>query len=652
MADKSLSDVINRIKAEGQLTRNSGKNSIKTIKELLEEQNTSSLEDKEFRREQTVFQERQLNALEALGSQPTPLQIEPPSGGGFGSGMLGGLLGGGIGGTLAGIGVGGGALAAGVGILAAGGGYLLNEIGEMDAEAIKQNVLSLISIGDAFEGGNWEFLAESGPLFIAMTGLGVALTAFAVGSGANAAVEYFAGDIAWAQAVKDNVVTLMSIPEAVGGNLEMLMDGATLPLAMAGLAGGLALFGAGSAIAGMAEGLASFTAGDDWSQQIKDHVVTLMSISDELGGASSFIGESATFLAAMTGIGLGLAVFGSGSAVAGLSQAVNKFSEGEDWTQTIKDNVLTLMSIEDSLGGKLEAFGESGTFLAVMSGIGAGLAAFGFGSTVAGVGEAINKFASEEDFAERIKRQVETLVSITDTLDGDSDTSKAGMFAAGMAKIGAGLTAFGAGQFVGTLANAGTAIAGLFGVDSPFDQIMDVAENAEDLSKGADAVEKIAQALDAFGNIRVSEVELDFEQLAENLARAIPLLRGLAEGGEVGAGWFDGPNIDFGRGLLDPSLKLDELAAATGQINYILSGGESDPSRFMPDLAAQTRQVSAIVTEEAAAAELRTTGGGSVNNNVVVPTDNSSTVVNRGGDVNINDRMMDPHNPDAFRDNR
>ena len=35
MADKTLNDVIERMKAEGQLTRNNGTNSIKSVKELM-----------------------------------------------------------------------------------------------------------------------------------------------------------------------------------------------------------------------------------------------------------------------------------------------------------------------------------------------------------------------------------------------------------------------------------------------------------------------------------------------------------------------------------------------------------------------------------------------------------------------------------------
>ena len=104
---------------------------------------------------------------------------------------------------------------------------------------------------------------------------------------------------------------------------------------------------------------------------------------------------------------------------------------------------------------------------------------------------------------------------------------------------------------------------------------MEIAENADDLSKGADALDKIAGALNAFGNIRVSRIRIDFEDMAKDLAKAIPFLQKLATGGKVGDGWFDGAEVDFGKGILDPTLRLDELAGAVSKINYVLSGGAS-----------------------------------------------------------------------------
>lgn len=634
MADTSLSDVVKRLKQEGQLTRNSGTNSIKTIKEILVENQQSSLSDKEAAREQAVMQDKQLQLMERMAGNTEDL------GGALGGVSAAGAAGGGgfLGGLLGGAGLGGGALMAGLGILAGGGGYLLNQIGEMDGEQIKENVLSLLSIGDAFVGGNWGFLVEGGAFGLAMGGIGAGLAIFSIGSLAASAAARFEVE-GWTQKVKENVVELLSIKDALGGNFSMLYDGAAFGLAMAGIGAGLAVFGAGSAVAGAAEGLTQFVKAEDWAQNIKDRVITLMSISDELGGNGSFIGDSATFLLAMTGIAGGLAVFGAGAAaggaLTGLADGLTWFTGEADFAKTIKARVKTLMSISDELGGAASFMGAGATFLATMSGIGLGLAVFGGGAAIVGFAEGFAKFTGNEDFAQTVKDRVITLVSITDELsDGDGPTSKAGMFAAGMAKIGLGLTAFATGGFVGTLANVGTEILGFFGVDSPFDQIMQIADKSDQLLNGATALERISDALSAFAGIQIGDIDLDFEKLALNLGRAVPFLDALANGGEVeGSGsWFSSP-IVFPKGLLDPSLRLDELASAAAQVNSILNGADTITAEGMSESAERLNsgiaaaQVRAEAAQDASSAE----GAG----NATVGVDASTRIEQRSDTVYV-----------------
>lgn len=577
--------------------------------------------------------------------------------GGSGRGIGGVLSGagdaaGGLGSLLGGAGKGIGFAGAGIGAALLGLSTVIDKI--PNADEIKDSVETLLTIGDGYE-SRAEFFKEGGTLALMLGGLGIGLAAFGVGAaaagGAQGVLEYF-GQGDWPEKVKQNVVTLLSISDEIGGNLSLLEDGGAFTLAMTGIGVGLAAFGAGSAIAGAAEGLATFTAGDDWSQQIKDHVVTLMSISDELGGSLAFIGDGATFVLAMTGIAAGLAVFGAGSTVAGATEGLASFTAGDDWSQQIKDHVLTLLSIGDELGGNVSLLADSGTFAAAMTGIsaglavfsaseaaaglaqfvtaedwsqqvvdhvktllsiaelpglgadttrlalvlggiGAGLAAFSIGQGATGVAEAISKFSSEEDFADKIKRQVETLLSITD----DADPEKAQAFIDTMAAISSGLTDFAGGQFVGTLGNAATAILGMFGVDSPFDQIMDIADKSEDLERGADALVKITDALNSFGDISVSGLDdVDFEEFARKIGEAIPLLEGLANGGKVGGGWFDGPELDFGEGIFDPSLRIDELVDQINKVRQILGiqvapleVPETRPSGTVIDVVPETR---------------------------------------------------------------
>jgi len=565
-----ISDVTQELQALNQITALNNEEligigaSLETISSdvsslygMLLDTSSSSLEE---RREQKRQNEQMLAALEG---QP---------GGGTGSGAGGeedgggGLLGG-LGLASAGLGLG----AAGLGALFAGGGYLLDQIVNMDAEGLKQNILTLLSIPDEV-GGTGSFFVEGGTFFVAMTGLGAGLAAFALGSGVSAAVNYFTRDSDFAQTVKDNVKTLLSIPDAVGGNLSMLAKGGSFVAAMTGLGVGLAAFGVGSSIAGLSDALTDF-ANPNFAESIKSNVLTLLSISDAVDGLGGALLEGGTFVAIMTGLAAGLALFGAGSSIAGIGGAIADFQDPA-WAQGIKDNVITLLSIEDALGGKLAAFGETGTFVAIMTGIGAGLAAFGIGKTAAAIADTI----SSSDWTQTIKQNVADLLSITDMLDGDGEDSKAGRFAAGISKIALGLLAFTGSKAIGQLANVGEKVLGFFGADSPFDQIMDVADNSNKLMMGANAIERIAGALSKFSSIEVSAGDIDFEKLAKNLGRSIPLIQKLSQGGVYDAGFFGGGKIDFGAGLLDPSLKLDELAEQVAKANFVLGRSSTPPS--------------------------------------------------------------------------
>lgn len=586
---------------------------VSSLYNMLLETSTGSLEE---RREQQRQNERMLAALEGSGAG---------GGGAAGGGREedggGGLLGG-LGLAGAGIGIG----AAGFGALLAGGGFLLDKMMEIDGELVKKNVVALLSIPEEVSGGALGFLAEGGAFAVAMTGLGVGLAAFALGTGVASAVNYFTKDSDFASVIKQNVVELLSIPDAVGGNLSFLAQGGAFGAAMAGLGIGLAAFGVGSSIAGLSDALNDFT-NPDWASSIKKNVLTLLSISDAAGGTGTALMKGGAFPLMMAGLATGLAFFGVGSSIAGIGGAIADFSDPA-WSQGIKNSVLTLLSIEDALGGKLAAFGETGTFALIMGGLATGLSVFAVGQAASGIASTI----SDPNWTQTIKSNVANLLSITDMLDGGGEDSKAGRFAAGMTKIAAGLLAFTGSKAIGQLANVGEKVLGFFGVDSPFDQIMEVADQSDKLTKGANAIEKIGDALSKFASIDVSAGDIDFEKLAQNLGKSIPLLRGLAEGGEVGGGWFDGPNIDFGNGLLDPSLRLDELAAQVAKVNYVLGRSSTPPQ--MESLDTDRRpsgQLSAAAAERQALeenADTATGGGLNVQNNSSTNvTNNSQTVV-------------------------
>ena len=81
---------------------------------------------------------------------------------------------------------------------------------------------------------------------------------------------------AFAENIKTNVLTLLSIKDELGGNLAMLPMVEAFGLAMTGIGLGLIAFGIGSI-------LNSFTA-DDFGASVKENVLQLLSIPDEVDG--------------------------------------------------------------------------------------------------------------------------------------------------------------------------------------------------------------------------------------------------------------------------------------------------------------------------------------------------------------------------------
>ena len=465
-----------------------------------------------------------------------------------------------IGAAVSGIGAGVGSAAAGVGFGGLLGMGALAIFENFDAEAIKENVVTLLSISDEV-GGKAETLKEGGTFFLAMTGLGIGLAAFGVGQSLNALGQWIT-DNEWAKTLKTNVVDLLSIADGVGGNLNLLYEGGSVGLALGGLGAGLGVFSAGSA----ATGLAQFIAADGWAQRVKDSVATLLSIS-ELPGIGW---NTVEFIGVMTGISAGLAAFATGKGAAtvveGAAEAIKLFT-GDNFADKIKSEVGTLLSIS-----QMEGVGANTIeFISTMAGIAAGLTAFALGkgaaTVVEGAAEAIAYFTGDEPFADKIKSEVETLLSIV----GLAPEGSVDEFTNILSRLGNGLSSFAGSNFVGALKNAGAAIVSFFfGTESPFEQIRLIAADADNLVKAADAIEKIAKSLEKFGSINVDVGEIDFEALAINLGKSLPVLNALANGGRVGEGVFDGPEVNFGKGILDPSLKLDEMAAAISKVNYVL----------------------------------------------------------------------------------
>lgn len=444
------------------------------------------------------------------------------------------------------------------------------------ATAVKTNVETLLSIGEGKN--NAEALQEGSIAIGAIAAVGAGLIAFGVGSGITAAVDLFARDD-WAQNTKDNVNTLLSIADnADQSKLDLMAEGGAVMGALGALGIGLGLFAMGEGI----DKAVSLFGDENWAEETANNVKTLLSIADD---PNFTFGDAAGFVGVMASLMTGLIAFSIGKGVDGVvtptTETLALFTDPENqgFAERIKHEVTTLLSIMDLPGiGR-----DVGAFATAMTGIAVGLVAFSLGKGVEGGAEAfqeaIEHFTGEEEYAHRIYDEVEKLLSITDL----TDSGKAGDFAAAMSSIGLGLAAFGVGEFVGTLANAGTVIMGFFGAASPFEQIMDIADKSDTLLAGATALEKIVDALNKFGDIQLSNIDLDFKEMARNLGEALPFFDALANGGYVEGSdtWWPGNDgISFPEGgIFNPNLRLNEVA---GQINALKRALSMDVGDFTP----------------------------------------------------------------------
>lgn len=336
----------------------------------------------------------------------------------------------------------------------AGAAAALAGILSVDAEAIKKKVETLLSI---VELPNMTPEAVAG-VGLTLGALGAGLLAFGIGQTAGAlaqAVTKFAGVDDWAQNIVDNVSTLLSIMDIPGVADEN--KGLQLGITLGAIGAGLAFFAVGKTAAGVAEGASAaiekFGGGGFNVDKIVSEVTTLVEMASAWDWGK-VAGTAIKFPVVMGALGAGLAFYGAGKAVEGVSgvvqgaaQHVQKFGEGGGFGDRIKKEVTALLSILDNRNA---TFSGAAGFVGVMGAIGAGLAAYAVGkaaeggaSAVQGAADHISKF-SEKPFAERVKQEVTTLLTIP-TLPGVNEKN-ALEFVKVMGLLGGGLVAFSIGK--------------------------------------------------------------------------------------------------------------------------------------------------------------------------------------------------------------
>ena len=447
------------------------------------------------------------------------------------------------------------------------------------AEATKKNVETLLGIADLDYTAS-DIAGVSG----ALGALGVALVLFGAGKtvataadGINSTVDKFMSTGDFAQNTVDNVKKLLELSSIQIG------DVGKVSLALGTLGAGLVLFGAGKAVAGVgdlatvgataagtAAGVETFMNGDGFGKRIHDEVKDLLAINSLIPSDSGAFAEGGKFIVIMGGLAAGLVAFSIGKAASaaadGLQAGVSQFSDAGNagFARRIKDEVDVLLSIAST------PMVEPVKFVSTMTMIGSGLAVFAVGEAATAVSGFMSTFAGEGDqsTAKRIKSEVDLLLSIGQ--DGDLD--KSAKAAEAMGKVGSALTVFAAKEFVGSLANAGSAIVNFFsGGEGPFEKIKSLADDADDLEKAAGAIGSVADNMNKIANIKISRNTVNFKKFGEDLKAGVPAIEAAVLG--------DPGGLFFGDKIEGLSKNSQQFAVAAENISTLRTAlGDSQPA--------------------------------------------------------------------------
>lgn len=378
-------------------------------------------------------------------------------------------------------------------------------------------------------------------------------------------------------ALKDGVQRVKDAPSNLMGTLGKKVKG------FGGMLGKLAS-GAGIGILAIVATAGLMSSGLIDGEKVKKNVLSLLSIGDEMN-----VAKVATLLAfpfAMRQLATGLVFFSAGGGIAGMTQGLlDKFELG-DWAETTKKNVLTLLSIGESLNKEklatLLLFPKGMQFLAL------GLGAFALGTAATGLAQLI------EFDAQKVKDQVGVLLSIGEHVGSVSEAVWLAAFAPAMTSLGLGLAAFGAGSGI-------TGVAQLTGFDAQKvkDQVLTLLSIPEGVDGGAlgmlaeggavsIALAGLGVGLGVFGAGQVVKALGDFfskEDFAENTKKQVETLLSIGGDSDIVT---RSANVSTALGSLSAGLIkftgstfIGSLAsAATGILNFI-RGGESPVEQMM-----------------------------------------------------------------------
>ena len=198
-----------------------------------------------------------------------------------------------------------------------------------------------------------------------------------------------------------------------------------------------------------------------------------------------------------------------------------------------------------------------------MGGLSAGLLAFAVGKAGSGIADALTRFTAGDNFAEDIKKEVETLLTIGEGASLERTTKATGALGA----LGLGLASFASGKGLNALADLGAGVVEFFtGKKNPIDQAIELGDNADKVQAGADAFQEFADALGKFSNVNI---DFDAEKFAAELKGVSEILEKAIVGGEVG-GFIGFGGTEF-VGLKNLEGDIDQSVAVIKRLRDVLA---------------------------------------------------------------------------------
>ena len=623
----NIDDALFEINTETLFDIRSG---INDIFDFLVDSDSSSLEQ---RREQSRQNERMIAALEGRSSTSSPGTGPNDDEEEGGVGMLGalGAAGAGAGGAVVGFGrgmaslgalapkiiLGAGAIGTAIGLIGAGiagAAWLTGKAFPTFVEGLK-----------SFEDVDGSKLEEAGD---GLQSLGLGIAAWGGGqiaAGVGNLVTGIFGD------GMDDMIDQLEMFGQAEINTENVKRNAeamsAFGKAMAAGGAGTALSGVGTFVSGVVGGIGNFFGGGDADplSQLKKFgetsvnlenvennakAMSLFAKSTSVGAAGTSVGGLGTFVSGVLG-GIGEAFGGEQSDP--LSQ-LKLFGETAVNRENVENNAkaMTAFSGAISLGGAALVPGGIGTFV---NGVMGGIGEFFGGQSSDPIGE-LMRFGERPVNRDNVKNNAAAMKSFSEVMPAGAAATAAG----------------GIGTFVNGLVGG---LGKLFGGEDPIDQLQRFGERSVNLQNVQNNAKAMAAFSNALSGIRSVDTTEALTALGANMGVAIPLLDSLSNGGVFNPPGVDvpyfGDKANFGEGILDPSLNLDQVAEKVKQAQSVFSDQTSEEGISSVDVARRPSGQLNMAAEESQNLQGQQSGGvGNVNvqnttaNNV---TNNSQTVV-------------------------